>query len=68
MFGAVTAFKGDEGRAAGREARGPLFTENHRDGMKELLIQANLRTDGEGRTRDAKSLGHFPAARARTEP
>jgi hypothetical protein len=34
----------------------PLFTENHRDGMKEVLIAGGLRVDENGRTRDAKSL------------
>ncbi len=34
----------------------PLFLENHREGMKELLIKAGLRLDSEGRSRDSKSL------------
>jgi hypothetical protein len=34
----------------------PLFVENHREGIKELLKAANLRPDAEGRTRAAKSL------------
>lgn len=56
MFGAVSAFKAM--RAARPEAKPdePLFLETHRDGIKELLIAADLRTDAEGRTRDAKSL------------
>ena len=33
-----------------------LFTENHREGIKELLRTGGLRTDTDGRTRDAKSL------------
>ena len=33
-----------------------LFTENHREGMKALLITAKLRTDADGQTRDSKSL------------
>src|SRR5262249_758749 len=31
-------------------------TENHREGIKELLTKAKLRVDTDGRTRDAKSL------------
>ena len=56
MFGAVNAFKNM--RAARPEAKpdDPLFLENHREGIKELLIKANLRVDKEGKTRDAKSL------------
>lgn len=56
MFGAVTAFKAM--RAARPEAKpdDPLFAENHREGVKELLIKAELRADAEGRTRDSKSL------------
>ena len=56
MFGAVSAFKAM--RAARPQAKpdDPLFTENHREGVKELLIKAGLRTDAEGRTRDSKSL------------
>jgi hypothetical protein len=32
------------------------FIENHREGVKELLIKADLRSDTDGHTRDAKSL------------
>src|SRR5262249_22582333 len=61
MFGAVSAFKamlkerrpGEEG---GAKPDDPLFTEQHREGIKELLQAANLREDAEGRLRDAKSL------------
>lgn len=56
MFGAVSAFKAM--KAARPEAKPDdlLFTENHREGIKELLIKAGLREDASGRTRDAKSL------------
>lgn len=56
LFGAVSAFK--MMRAARPDAKpdDALFTENHREGMKELLTAAELRTDKDGRTRDAKSL------------
>ena len=33
-----------------------IFTEHYRDGMRELLITARLRTDENGKTRDLKSL------------
>jgi integrase len=57
MFEAIVAFK--EMRAARPDAKpdDKLFLENHRDGIKELLTIAELRTDARtGRTRDAKSL------------
>lgn len=57
LYDAVTAFK--LLRAARPDAKpdDPLFLENHRDGMKHLLVAAGLRTDAKtGRTRDAKSL------------
>jgi hypothetical protein len=56
LYGAVSAFK--TMRAARPDAKpdDALFTENHREGMKELLTAAGLRTDKDGRTRDAKSL------------
>jgi hypothetical protein len=56
MFGAVTAFKAMKAARPDAKPDDPLFLENHREGMKELLIKAELRTDEEGRTRDAKSL------------
>jgi len=56
MFGAVTAFKAMKAARPEAKSDDPLFLENHREGMKELLIQAKLRSDAEGRTRDAKSL------------
>jgi hypothetical protein len=34
----------------------PLFTETHREGIEELLAKADLGTDADGCTRDAKSL------------
>jgi integrase len=57
LYDAVVAFK--RLRAARPDATPDdlLFLENHRDGMKHLLVAAGLRTDGKtGRTRDAKSL------------
>jgi integrase len=56
MFGAVSAFKAMKAARPDAKLDDSLFEENHREGMKELLIQADLRTDADGRTRDAKSL------------
>lgn len=56
MFGAVTAFKAMKAARPEAKPDDPLFLENHREGIKELLIKAKLRTAAEGRTRDAKSL------------
>jgi integrase len=56
MFGAVNAFKNMRASRPDAKPDDPLFLENHREGIKELLIRAGLRTDKEGRTRDSKSL------------
>ena len=56
MFGAVTSFKAMQAARPEAKPDDPLFTENHREGIKELLKEAKLREDAEGRTRDAKSL------------
>jgi hypothetical protein len=56
MFGAVSAFKAMKAARPDVKPDDKLFTENHREGMKELLIKANLRIDDDGRTRDSKSL------------
>ena len=56
MFGAVTAFKAMKAARPEAKPDDKLFTENHREGMKELLIKAKLRTDADGQTRDSKSL------------
>ena len=56
MFGAVTSFKAMQAARPEAKPDDPLFTENHREGIKELLIKAKLREDADGRTRDAKSL------------
>src|SRR5712692_5837725 len=56
MFGAVTAFKAMKAARPEAKPDDNLFTENHREGMKELLIKAKLRTDADGQTRDSKSL------------
>jgi integrase len=56
MFGAVTSFKAMQKARPDAKPDEPLFTENHREGVKELLIAAGLREDADGRTRDAKSL------------
>ena len=56
MFGAVNAFKNMRASRPDAEPGDPLFLENHREGIKELLIKANLRVDPRGRTRDSKSL------------
>ncbi len=56
MFGAVSAFKAMKAARPDARPDDRLFLENHREGMKELLEKAGLRTDSEGRTRDSKSL------------
>lgn len=56
MFGAVSAFKAMQTARPDAKPDDPLFTENHREGIKELLTEANLRVDTDGKTRDAKSL------------
>ena len=56
MFGAVSAFKAMKAERPDAKPDDPLFVENHREGIKELLTKADLRVDTEGRTRDAKSL------------
>ena len=56
MFGAVSAFKAMKAARPDARPDDKLFTENHREGVKALLIKAKLRTDADGRTRDAKSL------------
>lgn len=56
MFGAVSAFKAMQRERPNAKPEDKLFLENHREGMKELLNQAHLREDAEGRTRDSKSL------------
>ena len=56
MFGAVSAYKAMKAARPDAKPDDPLFTETHREGIKELLATANLRTDADGRTRDAKSL------------
>jgi hypothetical protein len=56
MFGAVSSFKAMQAARPDAKPDDSLFTENHREGIKELLNQADLREDSEGRTRDAKSL------------
>ena len=56
MFGAVSAFKAMHDARRDAKPDDLLFTENHRDGIKELLIKADLRCDADGHTRDAKSL------------
>ncbi|MBS1816531.1 MAG: hypothetical protein JSU08_01240 [Acidobacteria bacterium] len=56
MFGAVSAFKAMKVARPEAQPDDPLFLENHREGIKELLMKAGLRADSEGRTRDAKSL------------
>lgn len=56
MFGAVSAFKAMREERPGAQPDDPLFTENHREGIKELLKAAGLRENEEGRTRDSKSL------------
>ena len=57
MFGAVQRLQGDaEGARPEAKPDDPLFTENHREGIKELLKRGRPARGREGRTRDAKSL------------
>jgi hypothetical protein len=56
MFGAVTSFKAMQAARPDAKPDDPMFTENHREGIKELLIEAELRENADGATRDAKSL------------
>ena len=56
MYGAVSAFKAMKAARPDAKADDPLFTEQHREGIKELLKKAGLRENEEGRTRDSKSL------------
>ena len=56
MFGAVSAFKAMQAARPDAKPDDKLFTENHREGIKELLTKAGLRSDTDGKTRDAKSL------------
>jgi len=56
MFGAVNAYKNMKASRPDAKPDDPLFLENHREGIKELLIKAKLRVDKDGKTRDAKSL------------
>jgi hypothetical protein len=56
MFGAVSACKAMQKARPEAKTDDPLFTENHREGIKELLREANLWEDPDGRTRNATSL------------
>lgn len=53
--GAVTAFRRQVQRR-NLVTADTLFAEHHRDGFRELLTAAGLRTDAEGRLRNLKSL------------
>jgi integrase len=56
LFGAVSAFKAMQKARPEAKPDEPLFAENHREGIKELLREANLWEEPDGRTRNAKSL------------
>jgi hypothetical protein len=56
MFGAVSAFKAMKAERPDAKPDDPLFTEDHREGIKGLFIKAGLRIAPDGHTRDAKSL------------
>ena len=56
LFGAVSAFRAMQKARPEAKPDDPLFTENHREGIKELLREANLWEDPDGRTRNSKSL------------
>lgn len=56
LFGALSAFKTMKRERPDAKPEDRLFAENHREGMKELLIAAGLSATPEGRTRDSKSL------------
>lgn len=56
LYGAVSAFKAMQRARTGARPDDKLFLEQHRDGVRQLLIAAGLRAHEDGRTRDAKSL------------
>lgn len=56
MFGAVSAYKAMLKERTERDPDGLLFTEEHREGIKELFKLAGVRENEDGMTRDAKSL------------
>lgn len=56
LYGAVSAYQEMQKARPDANPDDLLFLESHREGMKELLKLAELRTDAKGRTRDAKSL------------
>lgn len=56
MFGAVSAFRAMKKERHDAQPDDKLFTEQHREGIKELFKLAGLRENADGMTRDAKSL------------
>ena len=56
MFGALSAFKAMKKERQDAQPDDKLFTEQHREGIKELFKLAGLRENAAGMTRDAKSL------------
>ena len=56
LFGAVSAFKAMRKERPDAQPDDKLFTEQHREGIKELFKLAGLREAADGMTRDAKSL------------
>lgn len=56
LYGAVSAFEAIQAARPDAKPGDRLFLDNHREGMEELLLAADLRNDADGRTRDAKSL------------
>ncbi len=56
LFGAVSGFKAMKKERPDAQPDDKLFTEQHREGIKELFKLAGLREAADGMTRDAKSL------------
>ncbi len=56
ILGAVSAYKAMKKERGDAAPDDKLFTEQHREGIKELFKEASLRETPDGMTRDAKSL------------
>lgn len=61
MFGAVSAFKAMRAARPDAKPDDPLFTENHREEMKELLSKANLRGEDALSSGEVQRLFESPA-------
>lgn len=56
LYDGVIGFKLLQSQRQNAKPEDPLFLEKHRDGMRELLVDADLRLNADGISRDAKSL------------